>query len=295
VRNIYAAFLLLLLPCIAFAQTISVSGRCISGTSTLNKVADEAGRVAYQGTGTVDGNTGVSISIFWIGAPDNVWVLAFDGQPYFSNACNRSTPPSTSTAGCPWTALDGSCTGTALSVVGTGTLPIQISSFIATKAGGQVQLSWTTASETNNKGFNVQRSQDGANWVTIGFVNGAGQSAQERAYRYTDAVPLKGKNYYRLLQVDFDNRSSASTVVVADIAGKLFYTLQHAGNGYYRLLIDAGETVALKVVDLNGKKLVEKTAAQGLQEIDLSSYANGVYLLQLQKDNRVLTEKLIKQ
>lgn len=280
----------------AYTQSISVAGLCITGTATLNKVADVEGKVAYEGAGTVDGNAGVAISIFWMGAPDNLWVLAFDGQPYFSSNCDRPTPPSTTNPACTWTVVDPSCTGgTPLSITGTGTLPIQLSSFTATKAGSQVQLAWSTASETNNKGFDVQRSQDGSAWTSIGFVNGAGQSTQNRSYRFDDAAPLKGKNYYRLVQVDFDNRSTASHIAMVDISAKGFYTLQPAGNGQFRLQISSTQPVALQVVDMNGKKLLTKTAVQGMHLIDLTAYAQGIYLLQLYQDNVVTTEKLIKQ
>lgn len=295
-RIFFSFLLLFFLQSIAFSQSISVSGLCITGTVTLNKVADVGGKVAYEGTGTVDGNAGVAISIYWMGAPDNLWVLAFDGQPYFSSNCDRSTPPSTTNATCTWTLVSDPCTGgTPLSITGTGTLPIQLSSFTATKSGSRVQLAWSTASETNNKGFDVQRSQDGNTWTSIGFVNGAGQSTQNRSYQFDDIAPLKGKNYYRLVQVDFDNRSSASHIAMVDISAKGFYTLQQAGNGQYRLQINSTGPVAIQVVDLNGKKLFTKNVAQGVHSINLGAYAQGVYLLQLNKDNVVTTEKLIKQ
>jgi hypothetical protein len=295
-RILFSFLLLLFLQGIVIAQSISVSGLCITGTSTLNKVADENGKVTYEGTGTVAGFTGVGISIYWMGAPDNLWVLAFDGQPYFSSNCDRPTPPSTTNATCTWTLVGDPCTGgTPLSITGTGTLPIQLLSFTATKAGDQVQLAWTTASETNNKGFDVQRSPNGSNWTSIGFINGAGQSTQNRSYQFGDVAPLRGKNYYRLVQVDFDNRSSASHITMVDISAKGFYTLQQAGNGQYRLQISSTGPVAMQVVDMNGKKLLAKTVAQGVHSIDLGAYAQGVYLLQLNRDNVVTTEKLVKQ
>lgn len=295
-RILFPFLLFLFGPVISYAQSIMVSGACITGTSTLNKVADENGKVAYEGTGTVAGLTNVAISIFWLGEPDNLWVLAYDGQPYYSSDCDRSTPPSTTNANCTWTAVETACSNPApLVISGTGTLPIQLSSFTATKVGSQVQLAWSTSSETNNKGFDVQRSHDGSTWTSLGFVNGAGQSTQNRTYRFDDAAPRHGRNYYRLLQLDFDNRSSASTVAMVDVSAGGFYSLQPSGNGRYRLQIESVEPVLLHVADLNGKRLFTKTAAQGLHQIDLSAYAQGIYLLQLYKNNVVTTEKLIKQ
>lgn len=269
----------------------------MTGTITLNKIADVDGKVAYEGTGTVAGTAGVTVDIFWMGAPDNVWVLAFDGQPYFQSPCDRSTPPSTSNPSCSWSAVPAmTCTGgTALAITGSGTLPIRLVGFTAAKAGRQVQLNWITASETNNKGFEVHRSRNGADWTMIGFVNGAGNSATERTYHFTDATPVTGRNYYRLQQRDLDNQSAYSSIVSVDLSAGVFYTLQHAGNGRYQLNIDATEPVEISVVDLNGRKLFGKTVVQGLHPVDLSPYAKGIYLLQIKKDTELLTEKLIKQ
>ncbi|WP_162944574.1 T9SS type A sorting domain-containing protein [Flavisolibacter nicotianae] len=299
-RIISLLFLSLLLRSVAVAQTIAVSGQCMTGTITLNKIADVNGQVAYEGTGTVAGTAGVTVDIFWMGAPDNVWVLAFDGQPYYQSPCNRSTPPSTSNPSCSWSGVTPSpnppCTGgTALSITGSGTLPIRLVSFTAAKTGRQVQLNWITASETNNKGFEVQHSRNGADWTTIGFVNGAGNSATERAYHFTDATPVSGRNYYRLQQRDLDNQSAYSAIVSVDLSAGGFYTLQQAGNGRYQLSIDANGPVEISVVDMNGRKLFGQTVAQGLHPVDLSPYAKGIYLLQIKKDTDLLTEKLIKQ
>lgn len=296
-RYFYTLFLFLFLQSAVFGQTIAVSGLCMTGTITLNKTADVAGKVAYEGTGTVAGTAGTPVSIFWMGAPDNIWVLAFDGQPYFQSPCDRSTPPSTTNATCSWSAVpDMVCTGgTALSIAGTGTLPVRLVSFTAAKSGRQVQLNWQTASETNNRGFAVQRSKNGSDWASIGFVAAGVNATAGQAYHFDDAAPLTGRNFYRLVQYDLDNRSTQSPVVSVDFSAKGFYTLQHPGNGRYELMIDTEEPVELTVVDLGGRKLFGKTAGQGVHAIDLGPYAKGIYLLQLKKNQQVLTEKLIKQ
>lgn len=277
------------------AQSIAVSGQCVTGTVILNKTSDMNGKVAYTGTGTVGGGT-ATVNIYWLDAPDFVWVLDFDGQPFFTSSCNRSTPPSTTNPNCSWSELTpGSCTGaTPLSITGTGTLPVRFLSFTAAKLENQVQLAWSTASETANKGFEVQRS-NGNEWKVLGFVNGKGNAATENTYRFEDAAPLQGRNDYRLVQYDFNNNTSYSTVVSVAFSAKGFYTLQHPGNGRYLLTIESATPVELSVVDLGGRKLFGKTVSQGMHPLDLSTFAKGIYLLLLKKDNQVLTEKLIKQ
>lgn len=296
-KFLYSLLFILSFQFSLYAQTIGVSGECITGSVTLNKTSDVNGKVAYTGTGTVMGTPNVTINIYWIDAPDNVWVVDFDGQPYFQNPCNRSTPPSTSYTSCSWGTVEGqTCTGgSSLNINGSGTLPVRLSEFVATKAGQQVHLEWKTASEQNNKGFDVQRSKDGSDWIKIGFVNSAGNSSTGKSYQFTDATPSSGKNFYRLLQYDLDNQVTHSSIVVVDFSANDFYTLQHTGNGLYQIAIVSAKPIELSIVDLSGKKLFGKTAAQGLHQLDISRYAQGIYLLWIRKGDRMLTEKLIKQ
>ena len=87
-------------------------------------------------------------------------------------------------------------------------LPVELSSFTASENAGKSQLEWTTLTETNNRGFQVERSANGSEWMKIGFVfskASEGNSTQKLQYSYTDNNPLHGDNYYRLKQYDLDN------------------------------------------------------------------------------------------
>jgi hypothetical protein len=296
-RITYTLFILFFLQSVASTQTINVSGVCITGTITLNPVSDVNGRPAWQGTGTVDGNAGVIASVYWL-TPDNLWVLDFDGQPFFQNACNSTAPNATGNTGCPWTAVTGtSCTGgTALSMTGSGVLPVRFVSFTATQAGKQVMLNWKTAVEVNNKGFEVQRSSSDVQWATIGFVEGAINASGERSYWFTDGSPSAGVNFYRLIQHDLDGHRSFSEVARVDLAGIPFYQLStNDGNGRYRLTIRWPEPVEFFLLDASGKKLLSKIAEPGIHHVDISSYASGMYLLYLRKGAETVTEKLVKR
>ncbi len=68
------------------------------------------------------------------------------------------------------------------------------------KDDNKVELDWSTYSETNNRGFEVQRSDDGINFDPIGFIKSQAVSGSGARYTFTDPFPFKGKNYYRLLQ-----------------------------------------------------------------------------------------------
>jgi hypothetical protein len=280
------------------SQTLAVGGQCMSGTITLNKIADIGGRAAYQGTGTVDGTSGVTVSVYWMPSPDNLWVLDFDGQPYYSNACNTAEPPGTANGSCSWTAVDGtSCTGaTALFLSASPALPVELVSFLAQKNNGAVELKWITASEQNNKGFEVQRSGNAVDWTVIGFVHGAGTSSVENNYGFTDKQAPGGKTYYRLLQIDLDGRRKFSNTVTVDLGHKSFYSIaDNPGNGQFKIAIRTQEKVELTVLDQNGRRLMNKPAVAGVEEIDLRSLPAGIYLLQLKRGKEIYSEKLIKQ
>lgn len=297
-RFLSTSFIAMLLWYCSNAQTINVSGQCMTSTITLTQVSNVNGKPAYQGTGTVQGFPGVVVSIYWIGAPDNVWVLDFDGQPYYQNACNSAGPYGTGNVSCPWTTVPStSCTGgAALSIAGVGVLPVNLISFTAKKENQEVVLNWKTASENNNKGFDVLRSKDGISWSSLGFVNGAVNSSLEREYVFIDKSPLSGKNYYRLAQQDLDGNKTYSSVVNLEFSTSGYYTLgNNPGNGIYKLNIQSSQLFEITVLDITGKKLLSTTASAGVHQVDISNYAAGTYLLRLTNGNVTFTEKLIKQ
>ena len=83
---------------------------------------------------------------------------------------------------------------------------------MASALGSTTHISWTTASETNNAYFTVERSGDGKDFNEIGVLPGAGNSRSERQYSFTDEQPTNGINYYRIRQTDFDGQYSYSPV-----------------------------------------------------------------------------------
>lgn len=106
-------------------------------------------------------------------------------------------------------------TESTFSSINGGILPVELTSFHAHAKGAEVQLRWTTATETNNFGFAVERSADGATWQEIGFVAGAGNSSIERRYTFSDTPVSAAPAYsYRLRQIDRDGTEEMSPVVM---------------------------------------------------------------------------------
>jgi hypothetical protein len=98
-------------------------------------------------------------------------------------------------------------------------LPISLHSLQARPAGNEVELSWTTASEVNNKLFSIERSADGKIYEVVLEKDGAGNSNQHINYLAYDRNPIYGLSYYRLKQTDFDGTYSYSEAVVVNFKG----------------------------------------------------------------------------
>ena len=99
-------------------------------------------------------------------------------------------------------------------------LSTELTQFTTQLKEGVVHLDWQTASEYNNKGFEIERSFDGNVWTTIGFVDGVGVSNKVRFYAFKDLKPAFGKNYYRLRQVDTDGQSTFSAIKTIEYSDK---------------------------------------------------------------------------
>jgi len=107
---------------------------------------------------------------------------------------------------------------------GGGTVPVELTTFTAIAQTDFVELNWTTATETNNHGFEVQRSASNSEFVTVGFVEGNGTTTEEHHYSFKDK-DVSGFLRYRLKQVDFDGSYEYSDIVEVEVLGNVSYEL----------------------------------------------------------------------
>lgn len=153
-------------------------------------------------------------------------------------------------------------------------------------------MKWSTATETNNKGFEVQRSSDNKTFNLISFVDGKGTTTSIQHYNYLDASATSGKYYYRLRQVDFDGSYKYSDVVEAQgTTPSAFALSQNYPNPFnptttmqFSLASDA--KVAIKVFDMLGREvanIVEESYAAGVHKVEFnaSKLASGLYVYQI--------------
>jgi photosystem II stability/assembly factor-like uncharacterized protein len=104
-------------------------------------------------------------------------------------------------------------------------VPVELVSFTASIVDGSVELTWTTATETNNMGFEIERSINNSKFEKVGFVNGVGTTAEVQRYSFIDKA-VTGKSEYRLKQIDFNGSFEYSNVVEVDFTQVLNYALE---------------------------------------------------------------------
>jgi surface protein len=179
--------------------------------------------------------------------------------------------------------------------------PVTLLNFTAeAQANNTALLQWATVTEANNKGFDVQRSTDGASWIDLAFVNSqapGGNSSLQLHYQYTDNSPFAGNNYYRLKQVDLSGTATYSAV--RELSFNNLATLQASPNpasGEVRVTLPAGagNNVPYKLTGTNGSVILSGTMSNisGYGRISVSNVASGLYFLQIMTNNVVQTCKL---
>jgi hypothetical protein len=165
------------------------------------------------------------------------------------------------------------------------TLPMQLTGFTAKEQDKTVQLSWVTSSESNNKGFTVERSIDAVNWQNLGFVASKGvlgNSSVTLYYGFNDAKPHAGRNYYRLKQTDFDGNSTYSGVVRVDVKAENRLVLLNNPVENVAVLKGVTGKTEISIYDVDGRLIKTVLTNQVDQAIiDVSTLNRGIYIMQV--------------
>ncbi len=200
--------------------------------------------------------------------------------------------------------------GTELYTGNLRALPVTLINFSGEVQGKQNFLHWTTATEQNNTGFEIQRSSDGNNFNKIGFANTKainGNSNNKITYDFTDADYLASTNYYRLKQIDKDGKFSYSNIVVlkdnnAPASGLSAVYPNPAKNTLnVKIASQSNHAITLMITDLNGKSLLNKITnisnGESIVQLNVAQLSSGTYFLKIfsadGKENTV--KKFVKQ
>jgi autotransporter-associated beta strand protein len=189
--------------------------------------------------------------------------------------------------------------------IGNGTpLPISLLDFNVRPVLNQVEITWTTASETNNDFFTIERSQDGREFIPIGLVDGAGNSNTILNYKLMDADPYVGISYYRLKQTDFDGKFEYSEIKSVNFMKPnvghnwSIYPNPSDISGVYLVtgLLES-DLLQVQLTDLTGKVVFSDRLSTDNESanyfLDFKHVNSGIYYLTIVDGSQTTTMKLI--
>lgn len=177
-------------------------------------------------------------------------------------------------------------------------LPVRLLDFSAATMGRTVYLEWSTADESGNSGFMVERSANGADFDELMFVQGAGETDEITTYREIDLSPQRGNNYYRLKQIDFNGNITYSGLVRVYMDETLQKSLKTYPNPASDILtlelpVQMG-TGRLILRDKWGRPVLDRELhAVETIELDVAGLNNGIYLLEIHGLKQVETRKIL--
>jgi len=184
-------------------------------------------------------------------------------------------------------------------------LPVELVTFDVSVLDKNVTLTWITASELNNSGFEIQRIDKTKNiWKEIGFIEGKGTTSEIQYYSFIDENVPSGKYRYRLKQVDFDGTFEYSEIIEVVVGTPTEFSLgQNYPNPFnpsttINYSIPEFSFVTLKVYDVLGSEvatLVNEDKSVGSYEVefDANELTSGIYFYKIQSGSFVETKKMV--
>ena len=183
-------------------------------------------------------------------------------------------------------------------------LPVELESFAANAVNNNVSLNWTTATETNNNGFAIERKDNDNSYKQIAFVRGNGTTTAKSSYSFNDKNLNPGIYYYRLKQVDFDGSFEFSNQAMVEISLPDKYILeQNYPNPFnpsttIKFSIPTDEFVSLSIYNIIGEKvasLLNGKISSGAHEINFNAInlTSGTYIYKLQAGSFTSTKKMM--
>ncbi len=183
-------------------------------------------------------------------------------------------------------------------------LPVELTTFVAEIIDNSIHLSWETATEVNNYGFDIERSKDNNNWEKIGFVRGAGNSNSPKEYSFMDSkINSVGSYSYKLKQIDNDGAFSYSNVTEVKVSPVKYELYQNYPNPFnpitnIKFSLPEESRVVINIYNMLGEKVMELINGEfvaGNQEVQLNAtdLATGTYLYTIETKNFKAVKKMI--
>lgn len=166
-----------------------------------------------------------------------------------------------------------------------GTLPIHLIDFTVSNGISTVTLHWKTDNEINNRGYEIQRSRNGTDWSKVDFVAAKISSGNVLQYIWEDRLPLTGKSYYRLKQIDIDGKFAYTKVLPVNRIIPYVTTLIYPNPVRGMLQVNFGRTIStgnLQLYNNQGQLLLTQViTAQSSLQVNVKHFVSGMYTLKI--------------
>ncbi|MBK9982222.1 MAG: T9SS type A sorting domain-containing protein [Saprospiraceae bacterium] len=294
-------------PLYTGTMTTYTTGFFIGCMSGINPVLSNSACLLHDNSQIHDFCTQAGVVLFNSSTDQGVAVPVFKGVPQIIHQVCYSIPSSGTLTvtrdnlpGALSTSIDSTSGGgfesdtiahyialTIDSSLACSALPLKWLSFNATRYDDLMsKLDWSTTDEINVSHFEVQRSNDGGrNFYTIGTASASIRNEAVHNYQFIDRHAESGKNFYRIRQVDFDQRSDVSPIRTVSFTGKNSFSVNAWPNPVSDMLTidihDAAEALHMTIVDISGRIVWKGTSDSGssAQLIDVASFGAGMYSL----------------
>jgi hypothetical protein len=285
--------------------------------TTLSAWESTGFTTVYSGTYTVPGGGWQEITLqtpYQYNATENLIIeICFDNTSYTSNTTVNSSSTTGSLVkhnhvdngvGCSLTGTSTAATRPNICLTIEMIIPVELTSFVSVQDGRDIILTWSTATETNNSGFAIERRLIDGEYSQVGFVKGNGTTANSSSYTFIDKSPKEGQYYYRLRQVDYDGTASYSTEIMVEITSPKVYTLeQNYPNPFnpstlIRYSLEKDGLTNISIYNALGQKvatIVNEIKKAGSYDVifDASKLASGVYFYRMESGNFISIKKML--
>jgi hypothetical protein len=176
-------------------------------------------------------------------------------------------------------------------------LPVELLSFTAVCDKQHAVLNWSTAMESNDSYFTVERSTEGISWQEVGIVEGVSSSSRPHTYALTDLQPGSLNSFYRLKKTDFDGHSKYGTVVAFEKCrgdeSENIAIFPNPSSGKFSLLFkgDTSQVYSTEIFNSLGEKVYESIGLRS--KFDLSGKPQGLYFLSIHQYSKTINLKFV--
>jgi hypothetical protein len=178
----------------------------------------------------------------------------------------------------------------------TSPLPIELLSFSGNCDGKATTLKWSTATETNNDFFTIERSIDGINYELLDTLDGAGNSLQILNYSLIDSVPIEGTSYYRLKQTDFNGKFKYSHIISVICKDNFNQEIIIYPNpATFNLTIELpgnNKPLPIEIINTEGRIVFTGTITNK-EVLTTDKFTSGLYFIKISDENNISTKKII--